>query len=171
LTTPEGSMIKFVCECGKKYKAKDSLAGRDSHCKVCGVPIRVPRKVEPWNCPSCGGELETDGPKCIHCGEWMKETPQPSTSPPPPAEDLFAEPLPSTASSPPPEEIFDLEPSPSPVPPPPPADAYTSHPQAMAAQPSPPGRYSLAQPTWHVVILTVLTVGIYQLYWFPMLIR
>ena len=37
-------MIRFGCQCGKQYTAKDELAGRKTSCKNCGAQVTIPTK-------------------------------------------------------------------------------------------------------------------------------
>ncbi len=92
--------ILVTCECGKKYRVKDALAGKRIRCPSCEAAITVPKDTEPIpapegahllaealegdsqatsaktrRCMSCGAPVALDAESCESCGailQWTK---------------------------------------------------------------------------------------------------
>lgn len=54
--------IKVACQCGKKFKANDKLAGRNINCPVCGAAIAIPEA--PF-------EEDVDWRRCQYCHDYI----------------------------------------------------------------------------------------------------
>ncbi len=95
---PKGSQtmsIKFRCECGQSYSAKESLAGKDMKCRNCSGTVRVPatsseESLDAYNlisdesvtmshatpsvqpvmayCLQCSTEMPATAVLCVSCG-------------------------------------------------------------------------------------------------------
>jgi len=82
--------ISVACQCGQKFQAKESLAGKRVKCPDCSEPISIPAEstfeeigsdmaelldeigIEATRtgvrCPNCRSDLEADAILCIACG-------------------------------------------------------------------------------------------------------
>jgi len=73
-------MIEFTCDCGKRIRVKDELAGKRGKCKQCGATIRVPRETAK-RCPYCSEPMPSgDAVACPTCGEYVEDDVAPGES-------------------------------------------------------------------------------------------
>jgi hypothetical protein len=79
--------IEVTCQCGKRLKARDELAGKRVKCPKCSQPLQIPSaapaEVDVFSglfdeegltqqtgpiCPSCKAGIDEGAVLCIHCG-------------------------------------------------------------------------------------------------------
>ncbi|MEO2011081.1 MAG: hypothetical protein ABGX22_20565 [Pirellulaceae bacterium] len=70
--------IEVTCQCGKRLKAKDEMAGKRVKCPNCSQPLQIPASVQAENNMFAGlfdeeGLTQTDGPVCPSCKTGVNE--------------------------------------------------------------------------------------------------